>query len=206
MEGFESRLVERAKEGDHEAFCDLAKFHERRVYSLAMYYCHDSHDAEDLSQEVWLKAYKAIAGFRGESSFFTWLRQIMINTFLNHRRPATIKIGGEEAPVKVELLDPSENFDSPPASHVHDAEERIHNKILAGKVIQALGELTAQQRLIFILKHCEGMTYEEISQSLGCSTGAVKKSLFRTVNSLREHFSHESRTSDHAPAAVSKAR
>lgn len=69
-----------------------------------------------------------------------------------------------------------------------DMEETVGNRILVERVMQALGELTSQQRLIFLLKHREGMTYEEIARSLGCSTGTVKKSLFRAVMKLRERL------------------
>ena len=82
----ESDLVRHAQAGDTEAFCTLARAYERRLFVLALHYCRDCHDAEDLSQEVWLKAFRALKSFRGESSFYTWLRHIMINTFLNHRR------------------------------------------------------------------------------------------------------------------------
>src|SRR3989440_12233224 len=82
----EEELIRQAQRADTDAFCALAERYERRIYSLAFHYCHDSEDAEDLSQEVWLKAYQAIRTFRGESSFYTWLRRITINCFLNHRR------------------------------------------------------------------------------------------------------------------------
>jgi RNA polymerase sigma-70 factor (ECF subfamily) len=77
----EAELIRRAKSGDREAFCLLAQSFERRLYALALYYVRDAHDAEDLSQEVWLKAYRAMNSFRGESSFYTWLRRIAITLF-----------------------------------------------------------------------------------------------------------------------------
>jgi RNA polymerase sigma factor (sigma-70 family) len=82
----EDKLIERAQEGDQEAFCLLARSYQRRIYALALHYTRDPHEAEDLSQEVWLKAYRAIGGFRGEAGFYTWLRRITVNTFLNHQR------------------------------------------------------------------------------------------------------------------------
>ena len=79
----ETELIRLAQSGDSDAFCRLARRYERRIYSLALYYCRSTHDAEDLSQEAWLKAYRNIQSFRGEASFYTWLRQITINAFLN---------------------------------------------------------------------------------------------------------------------------
>lgn len=174
----DNELIERAREGDGDAFCELAGRYERRIFSLAFHYCRDSHDAEDLSQEVWLKAYRGLKAFRGESSFYTWLRQIMINTFLNYKRANA---------ATESLTDTTEAWESVKDLTVR-IEEEVGNKMMVEAVIGALGELSAQQRLIFLLKHREGMTYDEISSSLGCSTGTVKKSLFRAVIKLRERL------------------
>ncbi len=184
----EDELIERAQAGDTEAFCQLAKNYQRRVYSLALHYCRDAHDAEDLSQEVWLKAFKSVGKFRGEASFYTWLRQIVINTFLNRQREMSYMTGHERTKVRMEELKAADDggADSVKArERFVEPEGRLHQSILVGRVMQALGELTPPQRLIFLLKHREGMTYQEISEALGCSTGAVKKSLFRTVLKLR---------------------
>lgn len=176
----EHELVKRARSGDSDAFCQLARRYERQVYWLALHYSRNPHDAEDLSQEVWLKAYKNLAGFRGEASFYTWLRQITINTFLNHKRGAM----PEMESIRAEEMEAGNESNA--YASAFNLEDDVTNRILAEKVMDALGELTDQQRLIFLLKHREGMTYEEISSSLGCSAGAVKKSLFRAVMKLRE--------------------
>lgn len=175
----EHELVKRARSGESDAFCQLARRYERKVYWLALHYSRNPHDAEDLSQEVWLKAYKNLAGFRGEASFYTWLRQIMVNTFLNHKRNAMTEME------TIRIEEPEAGNESAYAS-AFNLEDEVTNRILAEKVMRALGELTDQQRLIFLLKHREGMTYEEISSSLGCTAGTVKKSLFRAVMKLRE--------------------
>ncbi|HEV2705735.1 MAG TPA: sigma-70 family RNA polymerase sigma factor [Pyrinomonadaceae bacterium] len=180
----EDELIERAQAGDTEAFCQLAKNYQRRVYSLALHYCRDVHDAEDLSQEAWLKAFKSVGKFRGEASFYTWLRQIVINTFLNRQREMSFMTGHERTKVRMEELKEADDS-SVTRPRLTEPEGRLHQSILVGRVMEALGELTPPQRLIFLLKHREGMTYQEISEALGCSTGAVKKSLFRTVLKLR---------------------
>ena len=82
----EDELIKSAQAGDREAFCGLARAYQRRIYSLALYYTRNPMDAEDLSQEVWLKAFRALPDFKGEASFYTWLRQITINTLLNRQR------------------------------------------------------------------------------------------------------------------------
>jgi RNA polymerase sigma-70 factor (ECF subfamily) len=196
----EVELIKRAQTGDSDAFCRLAQGYQRRIYLLALHYCRNPYDAEDLSQEVWLKAYRAVGSFRGESSFYTWLRQIMINSFLNHRRERTMMVGDEVTAVRMEELDVVDAAGPEHGRRAPGVEEEVHRRLLVEKVTQALGELTPQQRLIFLLKHREGMTYEEISQSVGCSTGTIKKSLFRAIIKLREHLGLEQAADFGAPA------
>jgi RNA polymerase sigma-70 factor (ECF subfamily) len=169
----ETELIRRAQAHDTEAFCSLAEVHSRRIYLLALHYCHDASDAEDLSQEVWLKAYKALHTFRFDSSFYTWLRRITINTFLNYQRSNSSRPS---------LLVSSEDDDS---GSGFASEETIYNKVLFESVMSALGELSASQRLIFLLRHYEGMSYNEIANAMNCSTGAAKKSVWRALGKLR---------------------
>ncbi|HEV2799808.1 MAG TPA: sigma-70 family RNA polymerase sigma factor [Pyrinomonadaceae bacterium] len=195
----ESELIVRAREGDAEAFAALARAYERRVLLLALHYVRDRHDAEDLSQEVWLKAFRAIRGFRGESSFYTWLRQITINTFLNERRaPAAlssariVELDAWEASRREGAKSQAEQQAAPLTTDAsrpsRGVEESLEQQFLVARVLDALADLTPQQRLIFLLKHQEGMTYEEISTAIGCSAGTTKKALFRAVLKLRERL------------------
>lgn len=183
----EAQLIQGAKAGDREAFCLLARSYERRLYQLALHYCRDAHDAEDLSQEVWLKAYRGLGSFRGDSSFYTWLRRIAINTFLNHQRndnaavhTSALMTEGENVPLDevCQLAD----------ERLQSAEQAVEQKQLVGQVARALAELTQQQRLMFLLKHREEMSVEEIARECKVSTGTVKKSLFRAVHKIRERL------------------
>jgi len=176
----EGELVARARGGDAAAFCALAARYERRVYSLALHYCRDPSDAEDLSQEVWLRAYRSLSGFRGDSSFYTWLRRIAVNAFLNGRESARRRNETRPAPGTDERRAVTAGV-----AAAGDAAATLDDKLLTGEVWRALGELPRQQRLVFLLKHQEGMTYEEIAQTLDCSPGTAKKALFRAVTRLR---------------------
>jgi RNA polymerase sigma-70 factor (ECF subfamily) len=190
----ENQLIQSAQAGDHEAFSSLAQRFERRVYTLALYYARAPADAEDLAQEVWLKAYRALPSFRGEASFYTWLRQIMVNTFLNHRRGAVVlrlhdhRTALDELDTINATAAAAGEFNSLSGKRVAGVEEEYDRRILIESVFQALGELTPQQRLIFLLKHREGMTYEEIAKTFNCSTGTVKKALFRAITKLRQQL------------------
>ena len=189
-------LIRRAQAGDVEAFCTLAQSYERRVYALAYQFCRGRHDAEDLSQEVWLKAYRALRNFRFESSFYTWLRRITINCFLNYQRKL---LPWQKAVNSVAREDQSATTDAPAPVEL---EATLQNQLVVEKVMQALSEVSAQQRLIFLLKHLEGMTYEEIATELGCSTGTVKKSISRTIKKLREKLGVKEESENYVSCAT----
>lgn len=176
-------LIKRAQAEDLDAFCRLAERYARRIYLLASHYCRNAQDAEDLSQEVWLKAYQALRTFRSDSSFYTWLRRITINAFLNHRRSSFFRRRGQTTAVQLMPIDtetPELHSTSP---------ENIYNKLLFENVVSALAELTPSQRLAFLLRHYEGMTYEEIANAMNCSTGTVKKGVSRAIVKLRARLS-----------------
>ncbi len=188
----ENQLIKSAQAGDAEAFSSLAQRFERRIYTLALYYTREQADAEDLAQEVWMKAYRALPTFRGEASFYTWLRQITVNTFLNHRRGERLRWNDHTTPLESDRDAATEgDLNGRLKERAHYIEEEYDRRILVDKVFQALGELTPQQRLIFLLKHREGMTYEEIARMFDCSTGTIKKALFRAVTNLRQQLGVE---------------
>jgi RNA polymerase sigma-70 factor (ECF subfamily) len=197
----EAELIRDAKTGDREAFCLLAKNYQRRLLSLALHYCRDAHDAEDLSQEVWLKAYRSIHHFRGEASFYTWLRRIAINTFLNHQRDAKAARSQDIAMMASESIAFDEAF-ALADRRGHSAEDTLQQKQLVEQVTKTLAELTAQQRLIFLLKHREEMSIEEISEECKVSAGTVKKSLFRAVQKIRERLGIQMEKKASAPLTV----
>lgn len=194
----EAELISRAQAGETNAFCELAQSYERRIYSLALHYCHNAQDAEDLSQEVWLKAYQALASFRFESSFYTWLRKITINTFLNHQRARVFRQRGRQT--RVEFVT-SDSAGAEPQDR-RDAEALLVNQVLMEKVGKALLQLSSRQRLVFLLKHHEGMTYEEIASAIGCSTGTVKKAVARAIKKLRAQLDNNTNESDVPCVAV----
>lgn len=196
----EDELIRRAQAGETEAFCLLAQAYERRIYSLAFHYCRDHQDAEDLSQEVWLKVYAALATFRNESTFYTWLRRITINCFLNHRRRLAKSFPRPRQ--STEDVAVGDYLNKHGAESVPSLEITVQNQLVVERVMQALSEVTPQQRLIFLLKHQEGMTYDEISRALECSLGTVKKSVWRTITRLREQLGVNEETENYISCAA----
>jgi len=177
-------LIRLAQADDTDAFCQLSERYARRIYLLAFHYCRNAQDAEDLSQEVWLKAYQSLAGFRCDASFYTWLRRITINTFLNHQRSRSFLRQGQTTIAQFLALDA--NTTSIPSDLA--SEKAIFNKVLFENVMNALAELTPSQRLIFLLRHYEGMSYEEIANAMNCSVGTAKKSVWRAIVKLRSRL------------------
>ncbi len=193
----EESLIKLAQQGSSEAFCQLAHSYQYRIYSLALHYTQHRHDAEDLSQEVWLKAYRAIASFRAQSSFYTWLRQIMINTFLNYQRNKMVMVDGEQKGVRVMQLSTATENLGILFEDRWQGEKVLYHRALVEKVMTGLSQLSPQERLIFLLKHREGMTGEEIAQCCDISIGTVKKALFRAVNKLREYLGVKATTGEY---------
>jgi RNA polymerase sigma-70 factor (ECF subfamily) len=189
----EAELIQRAQAADAEAFAELAGRYERRIYSLALHYSHDPQDAEDLSQEAWLRAFRAINTFKGEASFYTWIRKITINCFLNRERAPFARWRS--------MLGQADEY-SPRAPEQQNPEHSLHDRILLQKVMGALGQLTPRQRLIFVLKHQEGMTYEEIARLVGCSTGTAKKAVSRALIKLREQLQPDAGSNECVPCAA----
>ena len=192
MADSDTELIKRAQAEDLDAFCLLAERYARRIHLLASHYCQNTQDAEDLSQEVWLKAYQAVQTFRFDSSFYTWLRRITINTFLNHRRSNFFRWRGNSTVVQLLQIDQDDSGELVGSSAA--SPENIYNKLLFENVVNALAELTPSQRLAFLLRHYEGMSYDEIANAMNCSTGTAKKGVWRAITKLRARLSPEATT------------
>ena len=156
--------------GDREAFDRLVERYQRGIYRLCYRYVNDHEDANDLAQEAFLKAWRAIGRFRGDSSFSTWLYRIAVNACLNHRalrRPPT-----QELPES--LPDPGRG-----------AEARALRDDEAERVRRAVSRLPDKQRATLILKIYHELTHEEVARVLGSTVGTAKSNLFQALVKLR---------------------
>jgi RNA polymerase sigma-70 factor (ECF subfamily) len=167
-------LLEAARRRDPGAFEELVERTHRRVYTLAYRLVGDRHEAEDVAQEAYLRAYRALPGFRGESRFETWLYRITANTAMNHlrRRGRFGDVLAEDDERVVRVEDPSR-----PA--LDDVVER-------DEIERALGTLPAGQRAVVLLKDVYGFSCAEIGEHIGISEGAVKVRLHRARRRLKE--------------------
>lgn len=157
--------------GEREAFDRLVERYQRDVYRLCYRYVNNHHDANDMAQEVFLKAYRAIGRFRGESAFSTWLYRIAVNTCLNFR--------SSRKPPTEEVSDALPDR-APGALATVEGEER------ARIVRDAVMRLPEKQRATLILKIYHDLTHEEVAGVLGSSIGTVKANLFHALGNLRK--------------------
>ena len=157
--------------GDRHAFDRLVERHQREIYRLCFRYVNNHEDASDLAQDSFVKAYKAIGRFRGDSAFSTWLYRIAVNTCLNFR--AAKRIAQEE--LSDALADPGK----PVVQNMHERER-------SEQVRAAVTRLPEKQRATLILKVYHDLTHEEVAAILGSSVGTVKANLFHAVGNLRK--------------------
>ena len=173
-------LVQRVKQGDRSAFDLLVAKYQHKILNLIMRYVKDPSEAMDVAQEAFLKAYRAMPAFRGDSAFYTWMYRIAINTAKNHlvaakRRPINLDF---------ELLD-SEGFEPFAALRDGDSPEHLALTDEIGEVInKAIADLPDELRTAILLREIEGMTYEEIAQAMDCPVGTVRSRIFRAREAI----------------------
>ncbi len=173
-------LVERVQNGDKSAFDLLVRKYQSKVVKLVSRYVHDSSEALDVAQEAFIKAYRALPSFRGDSAFYTWLYRISINTAKNH----VVALGRQPVNSESEIGD-AEQFDINNRLQEIDTPEGM---ALTGEiqetVLRAIEALPEDLRTAIMLRELEGMSYEEISQAMDCPVGTVRSRLFRARESI----------------------
>ena len=167
----ERQAIEACQRGEREAFDELVVRYQRNIYRLCYRYVNNHEDANDLTQEVFLKAWRAIGRFRGQSAFSTWLYRIGVNACLNFR--AARRPLAQELPEA--LPDPGMG-----------AAERVESEQQARRVREAVARLPEKQRATLILKIYHELTHQEVAQVLGSTVGTVKANLFHALGNLRK--------------------
>ncbi len=173
-------LVERVRAGDKSAYDLLVLKYQHRIVKLIMRYVRDPSEALDVSQEAFLKAYRALPKFRGDSAFYTWLYRIAINTAKNHmvaarRRPLEYASDIHD-PEKFEWHANLQDTDSPEGEALSDELRRT--------VEDAIGSLPDDLRTAIMLRELDGLSYEEISQAMDCPVGTVRSRIFRAREAI----------------------
>ncbi|TCZ82271.1 RNA polymerase sigma factor RpoE [Lysobacter sp. N42] len=173
-------LVERVQRGDSSAFDVLVKKYQHRVIGLVGRYVHDWSECQDVAQEVFMRAYRALGNFRGDAQFSTWLHRIAVNTAKNHlvaqnRRPPTDDIDvmdAEQYDMSLRLRD----TDTP--------EHELLRQEIETTVMAAVNRLPSELREAITLREVEGLSYEEIAERMGCPIGTVRSRIFRAREAI----------------------
>lgn len=184
-------LVERVQRGDRRAFDLLVLRYQQRIVKLIMRYVQDGAEAQDVAQEAFIKAYRALPAFRGDSSFFTWLYRIAINTAKNHlaslrRKPVDYDLDVQD-PADLEARGQLRDEETPEGLALQEELRQV--------VERSIASLPEELRTAIMLREIDGLSYEEIAVAMDCPVGTVRSRIFRareaidkSIESLEEGF------------------
>ena len=175
----DSEVIQRAQQGDSDAFAALFHAHKARIYSVCLRMTNNAAEAEDLTQDAFLQVFRKIATFRGDSAFSTWLHRIAVNTVLMHFRKKSLS--------QISLDEPYSSSDGAKIRREYGAKDNrlagcVDRVALAG----AIKELPHGYRTIFLIHEVEGYEHQEIAEMLGCSVGNSKSQLHKAKLRIRE--------------------
>jgi RNA polymerase sigma-70 factor (ECF subfamily) len=181
----DQQLVARAQRGDKRAFELLVEKYQRKLGRLLARFIRDPAEVEDVTQEAFIKAYRALPAFRGDSAFYTWLYRIGINTAKNYlmalgrRAPTSTDVGAEAA----------EGFeDGEQLRDINTPESMLLSKEIATTVNATIEELPEELRTAIQLREIEGMSYEDIARIMDCPIGTVRSRIFRAREAIAERL------------------
>ena len=179
----DKQLVERVQRGDKRAFDILTLKYQHKIVGLVSRYVNDADEVMDVAQEAFIKAYRALPRFRGDSAFYTWLYRIAINTAKNHlvsrsRRPpdTDIDVDGEFQGDSVVLMD------------VGGPENVMAKDQLRKVIFSAIDELPEELKVAVTLRELEGLSYEEIAEVMECPVGTVRSRIFRAREAIEKRI------------------
>jgi RNA polymerase sigma-70 factor (ECF subfamily) len=178
-------LIAAAQRGDKTAFRKLVERHQRRAFAIAVGMVRDEHDARDLVQEAFLRVYRGLSRFQGDSSFFTWFYRIVTNLSIDFmRRPGRRDVEHDDGRAQ---LDAADEADTPFVSRIEGAEPltAVHRRELAARLQSALDALPPYHRGVVLMREVEGMSYEEMAQAMNVSKGTIMSRLFHARQKLQ---------------------
>jgi RNA polymerase sigma-70 factor, ECF subfamily len=183
--GREAALVERCAAGDEFACAELVEEHQRMVFQLALHLLGDRDEALDLSQEVFLRVFRTIHSFRGQSSLRTWMYRIVINQARNRHRWWRRRHRSDQVSLDEHLAVHGDHLSG---SELLTPDRVLARKELASRIWSALEDLPFDQRTAIVLREIDGLSYDEIAFSLGVAVGTVKSRLTRARQALRSEL------------------
>ncbi|MDP6184108.1 MAG: RNA polymerase sigma factor RpoE [Gammaproteobacteria bacterium] len=176
----DKELVQRVQQGDKQSFDLLVLKYQNRIIKLVSRYVREQSDAMDVAQETFIKAYRALPNFRGDSAFYTWLYRIAINTAKNYlvslsRRPAEAHLENADGqPIDIEELQ----------KDIENPENLLFADQVKQTILEAMNRLPEDLRVAITLREVEGLTYEEIAEAMDCPIGTVRSRIFRAREAI----------------------
>lgn len=175
-------LVRRVQLGDKGAFDLLVIKYQHRIVHLVNRYVKDPSEAQDVAQDSFIKAYKALADFRGDSAFYTWLYRIAINTAKNY----LLSRSRRHSDYEVEMDDAEQTENAPQLKDNETPEDHLMNDQIIKVIKAAIEKLPEEMRIAITLREFEGMSYEEIAEAMDCPIGTVRSRIFRAREAIDE--------------------
>jgi RNA polymerase sigma-70 factor, ECF subfamily len=177
-------LVKQCQAGDPEAFDQLVGRYRTRVFGMIYNMVHNEQDAWDLAQDSFLKAWKSIGRFRGQSAFYTWIYRIVTNVTIDWLRKKQVKGSGAEFDDAIQLkdIDPASRTVPKADALPH---QRMEQREIRARIDDAIAQLSPEHRAVILMKETEDMQYHEIAEALGCSIGTVMSRLFYARKKLQ---------------------
>ncbi|MGZ8094811.1 MAG: RNA polymerase sigma factor RpoE [Methylosarcina sp.] len=179
-EQLDEELVLRVQQGDKSAYDLLVIKYQHRIIQLVNRYIKDPSDAQDVAQEAFIKAYRALGNFRGESAFYTWLYRIAINTAKNYLMSRSRR----SADAQVDVQDAEQIEKAPQLQGMETPERQLLNEEIVETIKTAIAKLPEEMRIAIMLREFEGMSYEEIAQAMDCPVGTVRSRIFRAREAI----------------------
>jgi RNA polymerase sigma-70 factor (ECF subfamily) len=179
-EQLDEDLVARVQRGDKSAFDFLVIKYQHKIIQLVNGYIKDPSEAQDVAQEVFLKAYRALGSFRGDAAFYTWLYRIAINTAKNYLLSRSRRSSSSE----VDIQDAEAIENAPQLQGMETPERHLLNEEIIDTIKTAIDNLPEEMRIAIMLREFEGMSYEEIAVAMDCPVGTVRSRIFRAREAI----------------------
>ena len=181
----DKELVLKVQQGDKAAFDLLVIKYQHRIIQLVNRYVKDPSEAQDVAQEAFIKAYRALGNFRGDSAFYTWLYRIAINTAKNY----LVSRSRRYSDYQIDVQDAEQVENAPQLKGMDTPENLLMNDEIVSVIKTAIDKLPEDMKMAIMLREFEGLSYEEISQAMECPVGTVRSRIFRAREAIDEKLS-----------------
>lgn len=181
----DKELVLRVQQGDKSAYDLLVIKYQHRIIQLVNRYVKDPSEAQDVAQEAFIKAYRALGNFRGDSAFYTWLYRIAINTAKNY----LVSRSRRYSDYQIDIQDAEQVENAPQLKAMETPEHLLLNDEIVTVIKAAIEKLPEEMKIAIMLREFEGMSYEEIAQTMECPVGTVRSRIFRAREAIDEKLS-----------------